>query len=40
MAENEETQMTQANAGTSKCLPGSETYSPGSKNLHQRKILI
>ena len=31
MAENEETQMTQANAGTSLCPPGSETYPPGSE---------
>ena len=31
MAENEETQMTQANAGTSTCPPGSETYPPGSE---------
>ena len=31
MAENEETQMTQANAGTSPCPPGPETYPPGSE---------
>ena len=31
MAENKETQMTQANAGTSTCPPGSETYPPGSE---------
>ena len=31
MAENEETQMTQANAGTSTCPPGSETCPPGSE---------
>ena len=31
MAENEETQMTQANAGTSTCPPGSKTYPPGSE---------
>ena len=31
MAENEETQMTQANAGTSPCPPGPETYPRGSE---------
>ena len=37
MAENEETQMKQANAGTSTCPPGSETYSPGSERPPSEK---